>query len=279
MKFFDKSKKSEPSDENNITAPEGGKTESSPPSESGKKKAKSLYKKISNALVAVLFILVFIAFCSLLVQVVSGKQPSIFGYRIYFVLTDSMTPELEVNDAILSKTVNGADDAAKLKVGDVVTYVAEYGVQKGLTITHKVVEAPHYNAEYNRTVITTRGVKEGATLDPPVPVENVRGVMAKKLSFVGKFYKTLTSGVGLVGLLIVPLVLMLAVLIFRLITEITSKKKGQLSAEEEARKEEIEEEIKKKAIAEYIRQSEAEKEIAQKAVKDFIEEQKNKENP
>lgn len=233
-------------------------------------KAKSIYSKVTMVIAFVALTVVIVAFISLFAQVAGGKKPSIFGYRLYFILTDSMTPELEVNDSILSEVINGGDEARdRVKEGDVITFVAAYGPQTGLTITHKVIKAPYFDSELGKEVVLTQGVKEGAPVDPPVPIENIQAVMVRRLPFIGKFYKFVMSGVGLALLIVVPLVLMLGILVFRLITEIRRKEKP-LTPEQVAEKAAYEAEIKRKAVEEYILLEERKAEIARKAVEEYI---------
>lgn len=232
------------------------------------KKITTLYKRLSTAVIGVVMALSIIAFLSLVVQIAGGHKPSVFGYRFYYIITDSMTPELQVNDVILSETINNnAEARTRIKKGDVVTFVAEYGVQKGLTITHKVVKAPYVDESGNE-VVETQGTKEGATIDPPVPLENVQSVMVRKVACIGNAYRFVMSGIGLLLIIIVPLGIMLIVLICRLFVSLKtfSKSNDKLSNDE----------IGKKAVEEFIERKRREEEIKQKAIADYIKE--NEEN-
>ncbi|MGB4033932.1 MAG: hypothetical protein WBM21_03730, partial [Christensenellales bacterium] len=208
-------------------------------------------RKILTIIIAVVLVFSFIAFVSLVVQVAGGKKPSVFGYRLYYILTDSMTPELQVNDVILSETINSKQEAKnRIKEGDVVTYIAQFGIQKGLTITHKVVKGPHYDEEIGKEVITTMGTKSGATPDPPVPLENIQAVMIKKLPILGGFYRFIMSTAGLLTIIILPMAIMLAFLVYRLVAHIKKpiEKEQSISVEEYKKKEQ---EIARKAVEEY----------------------------
>jgi hypothetical protein len=177
-----------------------------------------------------------------------------------------MEPELEKDDVILSKVLS-RDDYDKIKVGDVVTYVAEYGAQKGLTITHKVVEGPVYNEELGKTVIRTMGVKPGAPVDPPVPVENVKAVMVTKVGFISGIYDFITSTAGLILVIVLPLGSMIAIMTYRLVYLIRKKPVKTYTKKEV-------EEIRAAAVKEYIKKRN--KEIAEKAVKEYIERETGK---
>lgn len=222
-----------------------------------KSKAKQIYKRVSTFVVGFVMLLTIVAFLSSLIQLAGGKKPSLFGYRFYYIITDSMSPELDVNDVILSETLEPDEVKSRLKAGDVVTFVAEYGIQKGMTITHKVVRTAYFDEQYGREMIQTRGVKQGATDDPPVPVENVQAVMVSEIAFIGSLYRFIMSGVGLVMLIVIPMSAVIAAMVVKLIKQIKKAKTTVNRTNDPA-------EIAKKAVEEYI---------ARKAVEDY-----NKEN-
>ena len=64
------------------------------------------------------------------------NNSSIFGYRVFTVATGSMEPVYMVNDVILVKEV----EIATLKVGDDVAYVGASSENKGISITHRIIE-------------------------------------------------------------------------------------------------------------------------------------------
>lgn len=225
-------------------------------------KFKRVYKRVSTIVVGLVMVVSIVALLSLLVQISGGKKPNILGYRLYYILTDSMTPDLQVNDVILSETINSnAEARARIKEGDIVTFIAEYGIQKGLTITHRVIKAPYVDEETGLEVIGTQGVKEGATLDPPVPLANIQAVMIRKVAFIGNIYRLVMTGFGLLLLIVVPLCVVLVILVIRLVVRTkkpynannkpSKEEIGQKAVEQFIERERIENEIKLKAIQEY----------------------------
>ena len=133
------------------------------------------------------------------------------GYKLYLVVSDSMTPELNVGDMILSKNPSGQT----LKEGDVVTFEGQSGAQKGKLITHKIV-IPPYEGEDGNIYIRTQGVKENAPLDDPIRVEYVRGVMVKKLAFTGFILKLIMKPAGFLLIIALPLMLIIIYQLYRL---------------------------------------------------------------
>lgn len=237
------------------------------------KSSKKIFNIITTAIVSVVFVVVVCTCISLIVQMAGGKKPSLFGYRFYYVLTDSMTPTLEVNDVILSELLDAEEVKNDLEVGDIVTYDVEYGNLKGMTITHRVVKLAYYDEEYERWCIQTQGDKLGAPIDEPVPVENVQAVMLKKANAISTFYGFFSSRVGLIAVVVIPFAIMMGVLIYRLITIV--KKPENEEGEDPVSELLTPEEIAKRAVEEYIAIEAKKKEIAERAVQEFIEAQKN----
>lgn len=226
---------------------------------------KKIINKISSIVMSVIFILVIIAFFSLLAQSLGGKKPNVFGYRLYFVLTDSMEPTLKVNDVLLSEAITSVDEVkSKVKEGDIITFVAEYGIQRGMLITHRVVEGVHYDTTYERYVVLTKGDNISASVDPPIPLENIQAKMVRDTVIFTNLYKFFTSIWGIIIILVVPLVSIMGCLAYKLF--VTIKKPIKSKDEEE---EDRIAEIKRKAIEEY--KNELTKVIAEKAVKEYIE--------
>ena len=102
-----------------------------------------------------------------------GEQPNLFGYTIYVIMTDSMTGELEVGEAIISKK------GASYEEGSIVTYISTSGALKGHPITHKVIRTYEENGV---KMLQTCGVKKGAIMDVPIREDQVEGVMIRKLN-------------------------------------------------------------------------------------------------
>ncbi len=228
-----------------------------------KKPQKAILSKISSIIIAAIFVLVVIAFLSLIVQTIGGKKPSIFGYRLYYVLTDSMEPTLSAKDVLICQLLDDTDEVKqKVKEGDIITFVAEYGAQQGMTITHRVVKGVHFDSNYERYVVLTKGDSEYASVDPAVPIENIQALLVKDTKVFTKMYKFLTSVYGIILVIIIPSAFILAALVVRII--VSAKK--PISTENDERAAKIAE-IKRKAIEEYHK--ERERIIAEEAVKEY----------
>ncbi len=122
-----------------------------------------------------------------------GESPSIFGYSFYYVLTQSMEPEIMAGEMILGK----ATDPEDLEVGDVITYIGQSGSLKDKIITHKIVEI-------NGDEITTQGVANDVA-DPPISPDQVLSRYVTKIPYAGMLFSVINSKFGFIFLIVTPL--------------------------------------------------------------------------
>ncbi|MBE6605021.1 MAG: signal peptidase I [Ruminococcaceae bacterium] len=164
---------------------------------------------LSTLLVAVeILVILFIV-----VSKMSGDAPSLFGYRMYVIISPSMEPEIEVGDIIISKDYKGGE----LAVGDVVTYLGTKGDVAGKMITHKIVSI-------NGDSIVTKGTAN-LTADPAIDREEIISVMKYQPAALGAVYGVLTSTAGFICLVLLPLGLMIVSEVVNLVLEI--RKEGE----------------------------------------------------
>ncbi|MCL2630274.1 MAG: signal peptidase I [Firmicutes bacterium] len=178
------------------------------------------FLKISSNVLVILFLAVALTSAvSLIVEAIRGNQPSVFGYKLHYILTDSMEPDIKAGDMILSKTINKVSEVEKLKEGDIVTFLGHHGIQNGKLITHQIIltDAQEgkviFENEEGKKFIRTKGTNPKATVDEPVPIEHIRAVTVRKMPVLGSLYTFFTSVFGLLILASVVL-LSLAVVLF-----------------------------------------------------------------
>ena len=152
-------------------------------------------KKLKNILLASFLVLTFILVVCFVVTRIQGSTPRIFGYQILRISSGSMSPELEVGDIILSKTVK---DASALEVGDVITYVGELGSYADKNITHKIIEGPYdIDGTY---YMRTKGVANDY-IDPEISEDQVLGKMVCVIPILGALYNFFITPYGLIVVL------------------------------------------------------------------------------
>ena len=126
-----------------------------------------------------------------------GESPSIFGYSFYYVLTQSMEPEIMSGEMILGKTVNPED----LQVGDVITYIGETGSFKDKIITHKIIEI-------NDDIFVTQGVANDIP-DPAIYSSQILSRYVATIPVAGKLFSVINSKFGFIFLIVTPLSLLI----------------------------------------------------------------------
>lgn len=159
------------------------------------------FHKIINTISTVFLILVIAIVVIIFITRLTGNIPSIFGYTIFHVQTDSMEPTLMVGDVIVDKKV----PPEEIKKDDIITYDCLSGKLAGQTITHRVVTDPEFkNGTY---YYQTQGDKPGAELDEIISYKQVEGKFVKKLPWLNKLYSFFISPQGFVTFIVIILVL------------------------------------------------------------------------
>ena len=95
------------------------------------KKVFNFIWKTTYRLFAVGVILMFV-FAT--VQVSSHNKKSVFGMKIFTVITGSMIPVYDIGDILIVKDVQPEE----IKVDDDIVYMGEKGTYRNKTITHRV---------------------------------------------------------------------------------------------------------------------------------------------
>lgn len=163
----------------------------------------SIGRKVISVLSTILLISATALVVFVFVLRLTGAKPKIFGYYIFNVASDSMTPMLEVNDVILVKQCSGED----VHKGDVITYRGQSGELAGKDITHKVIEEPVKDT--GGTIrIKTKGTKDGAIEDPILTGEQVIGKYVRTLKILSFIFTIFKQWYGLVIFLVIIFLLM-----------------------------------------------------------------------
>ena len=106
---------------------------------------------MASILLYTIIVLLLLVGVLLILYVVDAKNNASNGewkpplYNAYIIVSQSMTPAIKVNDAIITHRVDGEDIA----VGDVITYYSENPEYPGIMITHRVIEKNWINGEYS----------------------------------------------------------------------------------------------------------------------------------
>jgi len=127
-------------------------------------------------------------------QNLTGNIPSVFGFKVFRVISESMEPELMIDDVILGRRVAPAD----IRFGDILMYHGEEGPLEGKIITHKVVAEPYL--EDGTYWFLLKGLAN-RTPDPPITQEQVIARYERTMPAMTVLFNLFLSPWGLVLLL------------------------------------------------------------------------------
>lgn len=118
-----------------------------------------------------------IGICILLIVVIVTLYSNIFSYWIAVVGSGSMSPTIQVGDAIIvDKTIK--NNLENLKVGDILVFRIKDSIY-----THRIVDIKEENSTY---LISTKGDREGQVIDNwTVKNDDIVGVVRFKVSYIG----------------------------------------------------------------------------------------------
>jgi signal peptidase len=118
-------------------------------------------------------------------------------FNAYIIVSQSMTPAIKVNDAIVTKRV----DAKDLEVGDVITYYSENPEYYGIMITHRILEKIENNGEYSFVMKGDYNVSQ----DPMTVKESqVYGKVVMRIPKIGFIQVILSNYIGWIALIGIP---------------------------------------------------------------------------
>ena len=229
----------------------------------GTKKKKSVPVLIIDTIIMIAFLFAVGCLLTVVVETALGRDPSLFGYRMMVVLTDSMTGTYDRGDVIIVDEFSSgqlSSPEGAVADGDVVTFVAPegFGDIAGYNVTHRVIEAPYL--EDGVWYIRTQGDASPSADPVPVPVSVLVGKVVGHSAALAGLHAFFTKPYGFVVLIVVPLI---AVLIWQI--AYAAKESGKAKAEqaredaaarleeEEKARAAREEEIKRRAVEEYLR--------------------------
>jgi signal peptidase I len=156
------------------------------------------YTIISNIVFTIFMItMVFLIFITAQSRL-TGKEPTLLGYRLYVVDSGSMTPTLPINSIIIVKE----QEPQEIKKGDIITY---YGYDNTTRVTHRVAEVQKDGAFF-----ITKG-DANKTADPnPLKGEKLIGKVVLNIPYIGSILRFLSTPLG-IALLLTGSILWLAI--------------------------------------------------------------------
>lgn len=194
-------------------------------------------KKALHILKTVLvWLVVALAVCMMIFTIVSVNtfdrtDRSIFGYKAFIVLSDSMSAtDFSAGDLVLSKEV----DPSTLQAGDIISFQSTDPDNYGGVVTHKIRELT--TDENGNPGFVTYGTTTGKNDETIVTYDFVLGKYQTKLPGVGTFFQFLKTTPGYIVCIFLPFLLLILLQGFNSIRLFRRYKQEQL-AEIEAQRE------------------------------------------
>ena len=224
-------------------------------------KSKSKAAKIGGVVVNVL-LWVFVVFSVVVTIFVFSAQkdadgvPSLFGNSYISIVSDSMAPSIRTGDMIVVKKVSGMPEAAQCKEGDVITFYSSQDINGDGKVgndieTHQIIKVREANGFVYYTTMGTNEEYSHGIADPEILSSSVIGIYTgTKISGLGSVISFLGSSTGFLVCIVIPLAIFFLYELIRFVVMFIKVKgpkeaKAGITAADE-------EEIKRKAIEEYL---------------------------
>ena len=192
------------------------------------KKAWQIFSRVLVWLL-VIFTLAVMVFTILSVNTVGRHDRSIFGYKAYIVLTDSMRKtDFAAGDLVLVEEV----DPATLKPGDIIAFISENSHNRGQVVTHKIRQ--RITMPNGEPGFITYGTTSNENDEKPVGYPFIQGKHALTLPKVGKFFNFLRTTPGYLVCILLPFLLIIgyeALVCVRLFRRYRSEQLSELRQE------------------------------------------------
>lgn len=151
------------------------------------RRLKKILKIILKIAYQILIIMCVLLIAIIVLQKVTSNNKSIGGYRIFRVITGSMSPEYDVGEVVVSKEV----DPNTIEVGDDIVYQGLYGEYNGKIIMHKVIGID--KDENGELTFHAKGLHEGSIEDPLIKPSQIYGEVKFKSGILTLLYELATS--------------------------------------------------------------------------------------
>lgn len=141
-------------------------------------------------------------FYDLMANVKTGNYKfPIFGS--YVILTKSMIPTINVNDAVLVKR----SDLEEFNIGDIITFSSIDSSHDGMTITHRIVGSQ--KDDEGNLAFRTKGDNNSRDDAAYVPYHNIYGKVILKMPKLGYIQSFISKPLGLLIGIFTPILIVL----------------------------------------------------------------------
>ena len=147
--------------------------------------------------------MVILILAVVILQRVSKNNASVGGIRIFNIVTESMFPEYQIGDVLISKKI----EPSKIKVGDDLVYLGTEQGFAGRVVTHRVVDIEESDGKYR---FHTKGLANEVE-DPVVQENQIYGIVIYKTYILSFITKIINNIYGFYFLIFIPLTILIIV--------------------------------------------------------------------
>ena len=163
-----------------------------------KRQKKNLIKRILVKLIYILVLPIIIWNLAIIIQTLQNpnETPSVFGIKIFCIISGSMEPNISINDLVIIKEVSQNEINSK----DIISFTVN-----GETITHRIENIS--TDESGDLVYTTKGDANNIEDADTIKFEDIEGKYIGKIPKIGKIILALKSKTTL-GIVLLVLILL-----------------------------------------------------------------------
>lgn len=149
----------------------------------------NILKKVLSIAAKILYdILIF--FCVILIVVVvwqriTDSNRSIYGYRLFRIISGSMVPEYNIDEVVICKEI----DVNTLEIGDIIVYRGKVGELNNKLVMHEII---NINKNGEELTFHVKGI-QNLLGDPNVTANQILGKVIFKSSILTYVYSLATN--------------------------------------------------------------------------------------
>ena len=176
-----------------------------------KKRKKKLAIRLMVFAILIILLPFFIFVGSMIVD--KNGRHNFFGYTFFIIVSESMQPEIMVNDCVILKKVNSADE---LQIGDDIGYIDS---SSGKVVVHRIIGI---DTTAGGVKYTTKGINMATSDTIPVTFDAIVGKRVTTARAFGNVVVFFRSTAGLIVFAVIFLIVVAAFYIsFRFTENIT----------------------------------------------------------
>lgn len=169
----------------------------------------------------IIFVAVVLYLCYFIIQAAQNQSPSVFGYRMLRVMSDSMEPVFVRGDCIIIKEAQQEE----IKTGDIITFVSPDPSLNGSFNTHRIIDIAA-DSETGQMIYYTKGDNNSWEDNYTICYEDIVGKYTGKLPFgrtFSAFLEKLSDRNYYFVIVIVPILICFLSCILQMVRDVRKK--------------------------------------------------------